>query len=328
MISYDVKKVGQDIVTVSIGLFRIMIPTIIAVKIAQEVGFDDVLIWAFAPLMGMMDLPAAMAVILVTTLLTNPYAGLIVATAVPEVAGLSVGQTSIIALFMLFTHGLPLEAMVSRRVGVKLWFVVVIRLLAGFLSGILLAHLFAITGWFQQDAPLSLLQFVGQDEVFSTSLLAWVQGQIIALIIIQLVIIGLVALLELLRIIGVERFMTWLLSPMLRFMGIGKRASTIAIVGVMLGLSFGSGVLMKDVATGTIAKRDVFGVVCFINLFHSAFEDTAVVMLLGPSLIIILGARFIVSVVMTIAVMAIAARLDDAQMKRYFTNHYIPDEAG
>ena len=324
---YDIRKVGRDIVTVSVGLFRIMIPTLLVVKLAQEVGFDDLLVVLFSPMMSAMDLPATMAVILVATMLTNPYAGLIVATTIPEVAELTVGQTSIIALFMLFTHGLPLEAMVSRKVGVQLWFVVTIRIVTAFLAGILLAQIFAITGWFNAPASINLLQIIGTGSA-DASLLAWLNQQISALVVIQIVIIILVALLELLRILGVERFMTWLLRPLLRAMGIGDRAATIAIVGVVLGLSFGSGLLMKDVATGTIAKKDVFGVVCFINLFHSVVEDTAVVILLGPSLIIILGVRLVMSVLITMLVMAGASRLSDAMWHRYLTNSNIPKSAG
>ena len=327
MFHYDVRKVGRDIITVSVGLFRIMIPTLLAVKLAQEVGFDDLLVFLFAPMMSAMDLPAAMAVILVATMLTNPYAGLIVATTIPEVAGLTVGQTSIIALFMLFTHGLPLEAMVSRKVGVQLWFVIFIRIVTAFAAGVLLAQIFAITGWFSGPAAINLLQLVGTGGA-DASLLVWLNQQISALIVIQFVIIILVAMLELLRILGVERFLTWLLSPLLRFMGIGNRAATIAIVGVVLGLSFGSGLLMKDVATGTIAKKDVFGVVSFINLFHSAIEDTAVVLLLGPSLVIILGVRLLISVLVTMLMMAGASRLSDDGWRRYLTNDNIPRSAG
>lgn len=327
MFHYDVRKVGRDIITVSVGLFRIMIPTLLAVKLAQEVGFDDLLVFLFAPMMSAMDLPAAMAVILVATMLTNPYAGLIVATTIPEVAGLTVGQTSIIALFMLFTHGLPLEAMVSRKVGVQLWFVIFIRIVTAFAAGVLLAQIFAITGWFSAPAAINLLQLVGTGGA-DASLLVWLNQQISALIVIQFVIIILVAMLELLRILGVERFLTWLLSPLLRFMGIGNRAATIAIVGVVLGLSFGSGLLMKDVATGTIAKKDVFGVVSFINLFHSAIEDTAVVLLLGPSLVIILGVRLLISVLVTMLMMAGASRLSDDGWRRYLTNDNIPRSAG
>ena len=327
MFHYDVRKVGRDIITVSVGLFRIMIPTLLAVKLAQEVGFDDLLVFLFAPMMSAMDLPAAMAVILVATMLTNPYAGLIVATTIPEVAGLTVGQTSIIALFMLFTHGLPLEAMVSRKVGVQLWFVIFIRIVTAFAAGVLLAQIFAITEWFSAPAAINLLQLVGTGGA-DASLLVWLNQQISALIVIQFVIIILVAMLELLRILGVERFLTWLLSPLLRFMGIGNRAATIAIVGVVLGLSFGSGLLMKDVATGTIAKKDVFGVVSFINLFHSAIEDTAVVLLLGPSLVIILGVRLLISVLVTMLMMAGASRLSDDGWRRYLTNDNIPRSAG
>ena len=238
---YDFAKVGRDIITVSVALFRIMIPTLIVVKLAQELGFDDLLVALFAPLMGLMDLPASIALILVATMLTNPYAGLIVATTVPEIAELSVGQMSIIALFMLFTHGLPLEAMVSRRVGVRLWFVIVIRILTAFVAGIGLAQLFALTGWYSTPAAFNLLGIAEQAAAFGTGWGAWLIAQLSAIAIIQLVIIVLIALLEALRLMGVERFMTWLLSPVLRFMGIGERASTIAIVGVTLGLSFGSG---------------------------------------------------------------------------------------
>ena len=326
MIPYDFQKVSRDIVTVSVGLFRIMIPTLIVVKIAQELGFDDVLVMVFEPLMSAMNLPASMAVILVTTLLTNPYAGIIVATTVPEIADLTVGQMSILGLFMLFTHGLPLEAMVSRRVGVQLWVILLLRIVTAFLAGIVLAKLFALTGWYSAPASFDLLRIASLQTDHSFG--AWLVSQIAAIAVIQFVIIVLVALLELLHVLGVERFMTWLLSPVLRMMGIGDRASTIAIVGVTLGLSFGSGLLMKDVATGTIKKKDVFGVVCFVNLMHSVVEDTAVVMILGPSLFVLLAVRLFISVIITMAIMAMARRVPDALWRRYLTNDNIPASAG
>ena len=322
--TYDMRKVGRDIVSVSLNLFRVMIPALIIVKIATELGFDVFLISLFQPLMALMDLPPAAAIVLVTTMLTNPYTGLLVAASLPELTDLNTAQTSIIALFMLFTHGLPVEAMVSSKVGLRLWFVVMIRLLTAFISGIILATIFAQTGWLASPAHLSLPQITATDP----SLIDWLTSQVIALFLIQLVIIILIAALELLRIIGVERLMTWLLSPILQLMGIGARASTIAIVGVCLGLTFGGGILMKDVATGTIPKRDVFGVLCFINLKHSAFEDTAVVMLLGPSLFVIVVVRLLFAVVMTTLAMLIARRLPDALWGKYLTNKNIPASAG
>ena len=58
MQAYDFQKVYRDIISVSVNLFRIMIPTLLVVRVAQEVGFDDLLVFLFAPLMAAMDLPA------------------------------------------------------------------------------------------------------------------------------------------------------------------------------------------------------------------------------------------------------------------------------
>ena len=321
---YNYRKVATDIVVVSLNLFRVMIPTLLVVKIATEFGLDRLLIALFSPIMSLMELPSSAAIVLVTTLLTNPYTGLLVAASLPEMASLNIAQSSIIALFMLFTHGLPLEAMISSKVGIRLWVVVALRLITAFVSGIVLAQFFAMAGWYQDPALVNLPLITNVD----ASLSAWLVGQAIALFLIQIVIIILIALLELLRVVGIERLMIWLLSPVLRLMGIGPRASTIAIVGVTLGLTFGSGILMKDVQSGTIPKKDVFGVLCFLNLKHSLFEDTAVVMLLGPSLFVIVILRLGISIVVTMALMALGHQLNDRQWYRYLTNENIPKEAG
>ena len=90
----------------------------------------------------------------------------------------------------------------------------------------------------------------------------WAIEQIKALIFVQIVIIVLLFFLEGLRVIGVERLIKIALNPFLRFMG-GDQAATIAVVGVTLGLGFGGGLLIKEVASGTIPKKDVFGVLSF-----------------------------------------------------------------
>ena len=112
---YNYRKVAADIVVVSLNLFRVMIPTLLVVKIAAEFGLDRLLIALFSPIMSLMELPSSAAIVLVTTLLTNPYTGLLVAASLPEMASLNIAQSSIIALFMLFTHGLPLEAMIVSQ---------------------------------------------------------------------------------------------------------------------------------------------------------------------------------------------------------------------
>ena len=109
-------------------------------------------------------------------------------------------------------------------------------------------------------------------------------------------------------------------------MKIGDRASTIFDLSKFtLGLGFGGGLLIRDVATGTIHKRDVFGVLCFINLLHSIFEDTAVVMLLGPSLLVVLAMRTIFAIIAALVVMMLATKLPEAIWDSQLVNRNIPE---
>ncbi|NBT42253.1 MAG: nucleoside recognition domain-containing protein, partial [Alphaproteobacteria bacterium] len=62
----DVKKVVRDIIDVSLTLFKIMIPTLIVVKILQELGIVDFLTAVMAPAMSFIGLSADMAVVLTT----------------------------------------------------------------------------------------------------------------------------------------------------------------------------------------------------------------------------------------------------------------------
>lgn len=320
---FPVKKVITDIIEVSVTLFKIMIPTLIVVKILQEVGFVDVLNQVMAPLMGILGLPAEMAVVVTTNMLTNPYAGLIIASGLPSLSEMSVAQMSVLACFMLFTHSLPIEGLISRKAGVRLRVTLGVRIGAGFIMGYLLHQFCELTGWLNEGAVPNLPDFV-EDPTLS----GWVIGQIKGLIFIQLVIIVLLFFLEFLRIIGIEALIKMLLSPFLRIMQIGARASTIAVVGVTLGLGFGGGLLIRDVATGTIHKKDVFGILCFINLLHSVFEDTAVVMLLGPSIIAVLVLRAIFSIVVILLMMMVVSRLPDKVWESQLVNHNIPKNAG
>ena len=319
----DFKKLYHDIIIVSVNLFKIMIPTLILVKICQEMGVDLWLADILGPLMSLMDLPAELAIIVTTTMLTNPYAGLIVASSIPQMAELSVGQMSILGLFMLLTHSLPIEVMISRRTGVRARVTLLVRIGGGFLCCMLLALILKGTGWLQAPAIMAIGEFTVKE-----GLGYWLWGQLLSLVMIQIIIIILLTFLEILRIIKVEALIKWMLSPLLKLIGIGNRASTIAIVGITLGLGFGGGLLIKDVETGTISKRDVFGVVCLINLLHSIFEDTAIILLMGPSLLVVLGFRFLFAILFTYLILATLRRLPDELWHHYLTNHNIPRDAG
>ena len=86
----------------------------------------------------------------------------------------------------------------------------------------------------------------------------------------QVVIIVLLFFLEFLRMIGVERLIKLLLSPFLKLMKIGDRASTIAVVGVTLGLGFGGGVADLDVLLAQFINA-MYLVYCVLSIYYIRF---------------------------------------------------------
>ena len=286
--SIDLKELADDIVSVSWSLFRVMIPTLIVVKIAQDLGAVDILdIW-LQPITEFIGLPAALSIVLTTTMLTNPYAGLIVLASIDMISDLSVAETSILASFMLFAHALPVEAVISRQAGTKIIFVVCLRVLTAVIFCFLLNQVLTSFDLLQHKALIHLPEFQVTPSWFE-----WSVDQVKGLIFIQIVIIALLTALAILKIVGIERLIALCMRPFLNLIKIDENASTIMVVGLTLGLGFGGGLMIKEVKAGHVNKMQALSALVFINLFHSVFEDTALMMLLGPSLLVILVLRFL-----------------------------------
>ena len=234
----------------------------------------------------------------------------------------TVAQATILASFMLLAHSLPVEVLIARKSGVRARMSLFVRVGGGLLLCVILNFLFQATGMLSGSALVTLPQLSA-----TVGIQDWAIEQIKALLFVQIVIIVLLFFLEGLRVIGVERLIKLALSPFLRFMGVGDKAATIAVVGVTLGLGFGGGLLIKEVSSGNIPKEDVFGVLSFLNLSHSVFEDTAVVMLLGPSLLIVLVGRIIYAMLFVFILMKFAVSLSEEIWKQHLTNANIPEQA-
>ncbi|MGB0467895.1 MAG: hypothetical protein ACPGF7_10275 [Pontibacterium sp.] len=318
-------QLGQDIVSVSFTLFKVMIPAIVVVKILTELGAVTYLTLLLSPLMGIVGLPESMGVVWATTILTNLYTGLFVLydllLQAPLEQPMTVAEVSVLGALMLFAHALPVEVAIAKKSGVNIWVTLLMRIGGGFLFGWLLYLIYDLNGWMQTPA-----QLVWQPEMSTdTSLVGWMGDQLKSLLVIQLIIVALLFVLNLLKVLGIERLMVWLLRPVLRVLGISQEATSITIVGITLGLSFGGGLLIHEAKKGHVPARDVFMAITLLGLLHSLIEDTLLVLLLGADINAILWGRLLFSFV----VIALLARLlnfvDEPFCRRYL--YSAPEES-
>jgi hypothetical protein len=292
------EQVLRETFSIYLTLLKILVPTLIIVKVLELMGATAVLGAWLGPLMALIGLPESAGLVWATTLLTNIYTGMVVFVSLAEQQSLTVAQVSVLGTLMLVAHALPFEGAVAKKAGIPWWFTLLLRIGGALLLGALVHLCYQHFGWLQQPNQLAW-----QASLTDGSLTAWVTDQLLTIGAIFFIILTLVSLLRLLKKLGIEKLLHWALFPLLRLLGIGREAANITIVGITMGLSFGAGILLNEVGKGKLSKRDVLLTVSFLGLCHSLIEDTLLVMLLGAHLSAILWARLAFSV-LSIALMA------------------------
>jgi spore maturation protein SpmB len=128
------KNLAQEIKDVTIPLYKILIPFIFIVKFLEEIGAIELLSKFFEPLMKVIGLPAELGIILVTAIVVNIYAALILFINLVPSLDLTVAQITILTVAMLLSHNLPVESAISKSAGVSFWFATFYRIISTFIS--------------------------------------------------------------------------------------------------------------------------------------------------------------------------------------------------
>lgn len=306
------KSLSSEIIAVSLPLFKLMVPIIIVVKVLEEMGAIAILGNLLAPLMALIGLPQEMGLVWAATIATNIYGGLLVLYSVGGDQTLSVAQVTVLGGLLLMAHGLPIETRIAQLAGMRMRFAIMLRMVGAFAFAWLLHMFYSQTQSLQYEA-----QMIWQPEAIPEGFGHWMIAQLQALAMIQVIIVILLTCLRILRILGVEKLIQWLLRPLLKLMGIGKEATTITLVGITLGISFGGGLLIKEARAGHVPIKDVFTSLVLLGFCHSLIEDTLIIMLLGAHLSGILWARLAFAFIVTSLMSLWLAKLSPKFQAKY-----------
>ncbi|MGF1688036.1 hypothetical protein L4C36_15295 [Photobacterium japonica] len=289
-ITKEIRQLISDVFATTYSLFKIMIPILVLIKIADELGVVTVLGEWLEPVMGTLGLPSSMALVWATTMLTNLYAGILVL--INTDVSLTVAQVTVLSSLLLLSHGLLLEGMISKKAGVPLWLIVLLRVGGGLMFAWLQHVYFSFSGTGQHPATV-----LWQNKApVSDNYMDWAIGQGQNLISIFLVIAALITFIRVLKLLNIERLMTWLMMPLLKVLKVSKDAAHLAVIGITLGLSYGGGLIINETKKGNLTAKDAFITVLLLNLLHSVLEDTALVLLIGADITMVLWARIVFSV--------------------------------
>ena|SRR5690554_4439998 len=92
---------------------------------------------------------------------------------------------------------------------------------------------------------------------------------------------------------------TSLTAPILEKIGLGYNATFPLLIGIIFGMTYGSGVLIDTVNQGEIDKKNVSAVLVFLVVCHAIIEDTFILWSIGSNFFILFFVRIIGAILIT-----------------------------
>jgi len=244
-------------------LLAIMIPISLAVELLSRTGALGWVASLLEPAFRLIGLPGETAIAFIIGMALNVYS----AIAAMSSMVLTQREVTILALMVLISHNFPVEATVQHKAGSSGWRMVALRLTASVAAGVVL-HLVL-------PAETAMAEIEERAQAAWTIRTAKLTATILVLVVLLMI------LQRLLDEFGLIRIISWLLSPILRALGLPRSTAFLWIVANTLGLAYGAAVILEEAESGRLSKDDAELLNRSIAVCHSLLEDSALFVAVG-----------------------------------------------
>ena len=262
-------------------LLKLMIPISLAVTLMQHFGILTWIATWINPLFVHFGLPGESAVAFISGATAGTYAGIAAMMSIP----LTMKQASILALMIALCHALPMECAVNKKTGSSFWKMgairIVMALICAFCLNIILPDM--------QEKYIYL--GAEADSSFWEVMKIWGVSQIKMSLMVVLIIYSLMVVQRLLEAYRLLDPLSRLLSPLMAVFGLPRHSSYMWLVGNVLGISYGSAVMLELEEKGLVTREEANDVNYHLIMNHSMLEDTIVFAATGISALLLIITR-------------------------------------
>ena len=281
-------------------LLKLMIPISLSVALLQHWG---VLAWIAGylnPLFSLLGLPGESAILFISGAAAGTYAGVAAMMSVH----LTLRQATIVGIMILICHALPMECTVNHKTGSNFLRMGLLRIFMAFMAAVCL-------NWLLPEMSQSYL-YIGAaaESSLAEVLQTWAVSQLKMAVLVFLIIYVLMVLQSMIQLYSLLDPLSRFLAPLMRLLGLPRKAAYMWLVGNVLGLSYGSAVMLDLEEKGQITREDANAVNYHLIMNHSMLEDTIVMAITGVSVFWILATRI------TFALIVVWTRKAMAKVKR------------
>ncbi|MCS7281625.1 MAG: nucleoside recognition protein [Desulfobacterota bacterium] len=82
-------------------------------------------------------------------------------------------------------------------------------------------------------------------------------------------------------------------------LGISKEGFLPLVTGIVIGLTYGAGIIIHSIRHSNLTKREAFLVLLFLSVCHAIIEDTLIFVVIGANGTILVIARFLLAIILT-----------------------------
>ena len=262
-------------------LLKLMIPISLAVTLIQHF---EILAWIATwinPLFIHFGLPGESAVAFISGATAGTYAGIAAMMSIP----LTMKQASILALMIALCHALPMECAVNRKTGSSFWKMGAIRIVMALVCALILNIILP-------DMQGKYIYLGAEaDSSFWEVMKIWGVSQIKMSLMVVLIIYSLMVVQRMLEAYRLLDPLSRLLSPLMKLFGLPRHASYMWLVGNVLGISYGSAVMVELEEKGLVTREEANDVNYHLIMNHSMLEDTIVFAATGISALLLIITR-------------------------------------
>jgi len=273
-LSDPVRRAVKPALKTAIWLLSIMVPVSFAVTLLQYWGALQYIAQALEPVCRLFGLRGEAALVIVTSALMNLYSGIAVIQSIPFTAR----EVCIMALMGLLAHNLIVETIVQIKTGSSGIRMVCLRLAGAAVGGMFLNRALPA------NETVVMHGIASGHLPFLELMQNWLTGTLWLTFKLVCIVVSLNILQRILEEFGVMGVLARRVSPLLRPLGLPANTAFLWIVANVVGLAYGSAVLVEHRKENKISAEDADLLNHHIALSHSLLEDTALFLAIGVGL--------------------------------------------
>ena len=269
-------------------LLKLILPISLAVSLLQYWGIIAYIAQYLSPAFSIIGLPGESAIAFISSLFLPLYAPI----AIIATLALDMREITILGLMCLISHNMFVESAIQRKTGSSATVMFLVRVVASFVAAYVLNLLLPA----QIGQAFSTSKAILFDNI-TDMLVFWLKGAGSLIIKITVIVTALMVLQNILKEFKIMDLISRLFAPVMKVMGLSPTSSFLWLVSQIVGLTYGSAIMIEAVEKNEITSSNANLLNYHIAINHSLLEDTLLFVAIGVPAFWIVIPRIILAMI-------------------------------